>query len=342
MSAVAVAAPAYLHLARMTTSFGLYEHAAYDLPRSVHGYCTDDAARALRVVVREPEQTVETVRLTEVYLGFLEAAVVADGRVRNRRHRSGGWTDRASTGDWWGRAVGALGAAAVEAHEPGHRDRADLAFHRAAAQRSPHVRASAFAALGAAEVLRANPGDRVARSLLVDSIAIIPTVAHGAWDWPEARLRYANATLCEALVVGGEVLGRTELVDRGLELLAFLLDRETGPAGWLSVTGSRGSGPDETGPGWDQQPIEPAALADACALAYRITGAERWRDGVRLAWDWFLGENDSGTPMVDLVTGAGYDGLEPTGRNDNRGAESTIAALSTWQHASALGLPGRA
>jgi hypothetical protein len=33
------------------------------------------------------------------------------------------------------------------------------------------------------------------------------------------------------------------------------------------------------------------------------------------------------------VTVAGYDGLEPTGRNRNQGAESTLALLSTAQHA---------
>ena len=35
--------------------------------------------------------------------------------------------------------------------------------------------------------------------------------------------------------------------------------------------------------------------------------------------------------MIDLETGAGFDGLEPDGRNLNRGAESTLAALATWQ-----------
>jgi hypothetical protein len=52
---------------------------------------------------------------------------------------------------------------------------------------------------------------------------------------------------------------------------------------------------------------------------------------VSLAWRWFLGENDSATPMFDPVSGGGYDGLEPDGRNVNQGAESTLALLSTMQ-----------
>jgi hypothetical protein len=40
-----------------------------------------------------------------------------------------------------------------------------------------------------------------------------------------------------------------------------------------------------------------------------------WLTGVSLAWAWFLGDNDSATPMFDPQTGGGYDGLERDGRN---------------------------
>ena len=46
---------------------------------------------------------------------------------------------------------------------------------------------------------------------------------------------------------------------------------------------------------------------------------------------WFLGDNDTQIPMFDPGTGGGYDGLERDGRNDNQGAESTIALISTLQ-----------
>ena len=76
-----------------------------------------------------------------------------------------------------------------------------------------------------------------------------------------------------------------------------------------------------------------AALADACASAFRITCQSSWLASVRLAWDWFLGDNDSATPMFDPRTGGGYDGLERHGRNLNQGAESTLAMLATAQQA---------
>ncbi|WP_309712169.1 glycosyltransferase [Pseudolysinimonas sp.] len=331
-------APSFRHLRRMTTGIGVFEHALNDVPRVEHGYCVDDVARALTVVVREPDQTPELAQLTDTYLSFLEAAVAPDGLVHNRMDADGQWADEATVGDWWGRAVGALGFAAAHSVLPFHRTRAMYAFLRAAARRSPDVRASAFAALGAVEVLSVRSDADAARALLVACLDVIPTAPLGAWDWPEARLRYANATLCEALIAGGGVLGRRDLVARGLALLSFLLRTEEGPGGRLSLTGSAGRGPGESGPLWDQQAIEAAALADACARAFHETLDPLWRGGVQIAWAWFLGENDSATPMYDPVTGAGFDGLEPAGRNANRGAESTLAALDTLQHARALGV----
>jgi len=329
--------PSYRHLARMTTRFGVFEHALLDAPRREHGFCVDDVARALTTVVRA-EPTAELTMLADIYLTFLEGAVTADGAVHNRRDVDGHWTDVPALGDWWGRALGALGAARVHAPLVEHRARAGAVFERAAARRSPDVRASAFAALGAIEVLRAEPTDDAARALLVDALAVIPIAARRDWDWPEARLRYANATLCEALIAGGDLLGRTALRRRGLDLLAFLLAVETGPSGALSPTGSAGRGPADAGPLWDQQAIEVAALADACVAADAVTDDPRWREGLRRSWEWFLGRNDVGVPIYDIATGAGYDGLQPGGRNGNRGAESTLAALTTLQHAIRLGV----
>jgi hypothetical protein len=93
-----------------------------------------------------------------------------------------------------------------------------------------------------------------------------------------------------------------------------------------------GAGPDDAPPAFDQQPIELAALADACARAESVTGDAAWRRGVDLAIDWFAGVNDLGVAMSDPVTGGGFDGLTPNGPNLNQGAESTLALITTLQH----------
>jgi hypothetical protein len=66
------------------------------------------------------------------------------------------------------------------------------------------------------------------------------------------------------------------------------------------------------------------------------TGDSRWQAGLELCVAWFLGDNDSGVPLLDAVTGGGCDGLTPGGRNTNQGAESTIAMISVLQHGQRL------
>jgi hypothetical protein len=321
------------HLLRLTDKRGLFEHAQLSDPRPEHGYCVDDVARGLVVVCRESSADPNVRRLERHYLDFVLAAIGPDGTCRNRMDADGGWLDEPGLGDWWGRAVWGLGVAAARAHSETARAPALAAFHAAARQRSTHSRAMAYAALGAAEVLRAVPADRAARAILAAAVRCIgPIGTVRGWPWPEARLRYANGTLVEALIVAGVELGDAVILDRGLILLGFLLRTETRD-GQLSVTPVGGRGRNEIGPGFDQQPIEVAALADACASAYRATDDPRWLTGVRLAWRWFLGHNDASTPMFDATTGGGYDGLEAAGHNRNQGAESTLAMLSTAQHA---------
>jgi hypothetical protein len=326
--------PVFDHLARLTDDRGLFEHARHAVPRREHGYCLDDVARGLVVVCREPEPGPTARRLARCYLAFVLDAIDPTGTCHNRMAPDGQWRDEPALGDWWGRALWSLGVAATSAQTPGMRARALGGFRIAAQLRSPHVRSMAFAALGAAELLRKRPDEIAARQLLTDTVAaiVVPQDADPRWPWPEERLSYANASLAEALIVAGDALPDAPALSGGLRLLEFLLRTETRD-GHLSVTPVGGRGRDDVGPGYDQQPIEVAALADACASAFRITQESSWLTGVRLAWDWFGGDNDSATPMFDPGTGAGYDGLEPRGRNLNQGAESTLAMLSTAQQA---------
>jgi hypothetical protein len=93
-----------------------------------------------------------------------------------------------------------------------------------------------------------------------------------------------------------------------------------------------GAAPDDRRPAFDQQPIEVAALADACSRAGALTSDDRWAAGVAQAVDWFLGDNDAQAPMWDPNSGGGYDGLRADGPNLNQGAESTLCLISTLQH----------
>lgn len=328
--AILTVAPKYTHLLALSDGHGLFEHADGDQPRREHGYCVDDVARGLLIAVREPSQSAELAGLTGLYLHFLASAATPDGRSHNRQDAEGAWTDEPGVGDWWGRSLWALGVAAAIAPMADTRADALETFLGLARERSTEVRAMAFAALGAGELILAGNSDPRVRSLLVDALAAIPTDPLPGWGWPEERLRYANGSLAEAVIIGGMALHDPFLLRRGVVMLDALTRIETHDD-HLCITGTTGRGRTDSSPLFDQQPIEVAALADAASRAFDATDDPRFLDTVQQCWAWFLGHNHSGATMVDLATGAGYDGLEVGGRNENRGAESTLAALGTWQ-----------
>ena len=336
MTALQRPAPVFSHLDRLSDARGLFEHALLSEPRRDHGYCVDDVARGLVVLSRESAPSPKVLRLEQRYLAFVLDGVRPDGRCHNRMGVDGEWSDEASVGDWWGRALWGLGSVAAHGRTEAMRARALVAFRLGAQQQSPDSRAMSYAALGAAAILHAHPHDHAAEGIAHAAIACIgPPSTNRDWPWPEPRLRYANATVAHALIVSATALHEAAALDHGLRLLDFLLRIET-RGGHLSVTPVGGRGRREHGPAYDQQPIEVAALADACNAAYCATQDPRWLSGVRLAWNWFLGSNDSSVAMFDAETGAGYDGLERGGRNLNQGAESTLAMLSTAQNARAI------
>jgi len=330
-------APDFAHLIRLSDDTGLFEHARHAIVRREHGYCTDDVARGLLVTSREPHPSAEIQRLSECYLAFLTHAQNAVGAFHNRMGFDRRWTDQPGLGDWWGRALWGLGTAAVRNPAPWIRQEALVAFATGAGCRSPAPHAMAFAGLGAAEVLRVHPDDEAAAALLGDAAAAVGVPDDSpTWPWPQPRLTYANAALAEVVIAAGDLLDDERLLDRGLRMLTWLSDIQVVDdrlsvlpvAGWQRGTARLRH---------DQQPIEVAALADAAVTAADVTGDRAWLRLVGQAAGWFLGANDIGVPMWDRATGGGYDGLTLQGPNANQGAESTLALISTLQHARALG-----
>jgi len=328
--------PIFDHLLRMTDQRGTFEHASYSEPRREGGYCTDDMARVLVVAARQSGSSAAANRLARVAVQFLNEAQSFAGPCRNRMDRNGQWIDLPATEDAWGRCLWGLGTAAAHSDVSLIRRLAVIQFQRSAVVRSPWPRAMAFAALGAVELLTVEPGNAVARALITDYAAgLAGPNGDAAWPWPEPRLTYANAVLPEAMIAVGVALEDETLRQRGLDLLAWLVDYETAD-GHLSPTPAGGRGPGDLRPGFDQQPIEIATIADACARASYVDPSPIWTDTVRAAAAWFDGANDVGLVMWDPQTGAGFDGLHADRVNQNQGAESTLAVLSTLQHAQRL------
>lgn len=324
--------PCFDHMRRMTDDRGMWEHARYTTPRTEHGYCTDDNTRALIVVCREPNRSNELVDLAGIYIAFLRDAQTRDGGFHNRRDRDGSWIDDLGPDDSQGRAIWAVGTAANKGPASWIRWEGLELFDRNAGFDSRSLRATSFAMLGAAEILEASGDHMPALRILKQGSERIRPKGDAEWPWPEDRLAYDNARIAEALLVAGERLSDDRILLEGLRLLEWLVAMETRD-GHFSFAPVGGWGPGEPRPGFDQQPVEAAAMADACARAWLITGDGRWKERVELAARWFMGFNDTGAPLYDRRTGGGRDGLTREGTNQNQGAESTLAALSALQQA---------
>jgi hypothetical protein len=321
----------FRHLQRLTDHVGLLEHAEGIVPRHEHGYRVDDVARGVVVACREPSPSQELIVLTRRYLHFLAQAQAPDGQFRNRLGYDRRWRDPPGTQDGWGRSLWALGTAAARGPTAGIREDSFARFGRSADVSSPSPHAMAFAALGAAEILERWPGHPGALALLDRANDVIGAPpASTAWPWPAPRLSYANAAIAEAVIVAGDKLGHDLVLRNGLRMLEWLLTTET-REGHLSVVPAAGWGPGEGRPAFDQKPIEVAALADACMRAAAVTGDSSWLAGVEMSVAWFLGDNDARIPVFDDRTGGCGDGLGPTQRSRNQGAESTLAMISVLQ-----------
>jgi hypothetical protein len=332
-----IPAPRFDHLRALTNEIGMWEHAEYRQPRTDHGFCTDDNARALIVVCRESVHPTDDsdalLDLGERYLRFVLDSRTPGG-FHNRRLADGRWGDDIGSDDSQGRAWWALGTAARSAPTGWMRSASIEAFEASHGFASPHLRANAFAILGAAEMLRAEPGHPAATALCRRAVGVIATAVTARIPWPEERLTYDNARIPEALLAAGSALGQRRYTSMGLRLAEWLVSVESNGR-HFSFTPVGGWAPGEPRPGFDQQPIEAWAMADLCNRAWRVTGAERWQLRAERSAQWILGANDLGIPLYDHATGAGHDGLMGTAVNQNCGAESTLAGIACLQTAAA-------
>jgi len=326
--------PNFAHLRTMTDRLGLWEHSQLASPRPEHGFCTDDNARALVVVCREAEAGSNLADLAETYLGFVLESRVSRGSFHNRRSTEGAWADEVGSDDSQGRAWWALGAVARYGPEPWMRQAGAGAFEESSHFSSPHLRSNAFAVLGAVDLLASDPSHTKALGLLNKATEVLLDAARSRIPWPETRLTYDNARIPEALLAAGSVLEDRRMIDLGTRLLEWLLWVET-DGDHFSFTPVGGWQTGEPRPGFDQQPLEAAAMAEACYRAWRITGNSAWRLRAYRAADWLMGRNDTGAILYDPATGATCDGLKEDSVNRNQGAESTLAGLATLQIAAA-------
>jgi len=327
------------HLDRMTGPLGIWQHARGVDPDRTLGTCTDDVARALTVdLLHRKTLGWEAVSPTaHRSFEFLAAAFEpTTGTFRNFRDADGAWLDEAPSQDSQGRALLALGTVARDAPEVALRMDAQSLFAAAldGATRLTSPRAVASTVLGCDAALDGGMTGKVQATFELLAGRLRATFSEveldGEWPWPEETLTYENALLPHALIVAARRLGNGRMRSVGLHVLDWLIEVQTtrrgiftpiGSDGWWTRGMTRGQ--------FDQQPIEATALILAAAAAYATTQDAGYLRSAEAAFAWFLGDNDAGLVMADVLTGGCHDGLSEDHVNVNQGAESTLM----WQTA---------
>ncbi len=326
------------HLARMTDSTGIFQHAILTVPNFAEGYCTDDNARAfiLSALLDElKEEPARVAALSSTYAAFLNYAFDdKTKRFHNFLSFDRRWLDEHGSEDSHARALWALGVGVGRSPNRSFQVIAGQLFARAlpvvADFTSP--RAWAFCLLGIHEYLRRLGGDRsvsqIRETLIERLMDIFDRASHPDWPWFEEELSYDNAKLAHALILSGRTNGHRKVFDRGIEALRWLVKVQTSENGHFRPIGSNGfyhrGGTRST---FDQQPIEAYAMVSACLEAFRATKDTWWYEEAHRAFDWFLGWNDLGLEVHSVNTGGCHDALHVDRVNANQGAESTLAFL---------------
>ena len=329
------------HLDRLTGPLGIWQHARGIEPDRAFGTCTDDVARALMVDLLQRrtlgwEAVSPTARQS---MAFLAAAFdTSVGSFRNFRSADGEWLDEAPSQDSQGRALLALGTAAKDAPEVALLVDAQSLFAAAlpGAMRLTSPRAIASAVLGCEAALAAGMTGETQRTfaLLAGRLrsAFSELDLDGDWPWPEETLTYENALLPHALIVAGRRLGDTRLRSVGLHVLDWLIAVQTSRRGIFTPIGSDGWWTrGMTRSQFDQQPIEATAMILAASTAYETTQDAGYLRSAEAAYAWFLGDNDAGLVIADVLTGGCHDGLSEDHVNVNQGAESTLMWLTALE-----------
>jgi glycosyltransferase involved in cell wall biosynthesis len=326
------------HILRMTDSTGMLQHATHTIPNFTEGYCTDDNARALLLMVMLEElghgnQQISSLSIT--YAAFLQAAFDHDRkRFRNFLGFDRRWLETVGSEDSHGRALWALGTCVSRSSRPDLPSWAAAYFESAlpAILETTSPRSWAFSLLGIREYLRRFGGDRFAThvrdTLVARLIDIYDRNATPDWPWFENILSYDIARLPQALISCGHESGNVRAVELGLQTLSWLVAIQTAPQSHFRAIGSNGFyKKGETPARFDQQPLEAYATVAASLEAFRITQDVMWMNEARSAFEWFLGRNDLGQDLYDPRTGGCCDGLQEDRINRNQGAESTLSFL---------------
>lgn len=324
------------HIKKLTTDFGILQFSKFSQPDPESGYTLDDNARALinMVLYNKAFPDKHALKLANTYLNFVEGIQQNNGWFDNYKDIENQLTKQnreVNLEDANGRALWSLGTVIA------HREsvpvemilRAEKCWDKAIKRiddiKSP--RAIAYALKGLYFYYSVYKDEEIKKHIerLADELLRHYHINSAEnWCWYEDYMTYANNVLPEAMMYSYLVTKNPMYKKIAVITFDFLLSHYF-MKGQLKVISNRGWFKKENERiFYGEQPIEVATTIIALDLFYEVTKNKKYKDQLKLAFIWFLGNNHLKQIMYNPENGASYDGLEDKHININQGAESTL------------------
>jgi glycosyltransferase involved in cell wall biosynthesis len=323
------------HIKRMTDDTGIIQHAKFGIPNLKEGYCLDDNARALLLVLMAYKQKKLPValELLPIYLSYIHYMQNKDGTFRNFLSFSRNFLDEVGSEDSFGRTIWALGYLIANAPNDAYYQLGKEIFFQSEPnfEKLGSIRSRANTIIGICYYLKSNPHDEGMKARLRKmALKLVEDFEHHKcenWKWFESLLAYDNAVLPLSLLHAAIALNDECIKNTAIESMEFL-SQITLKDGYLSIVGNEKwyqKNGDQSK--FAQQPLDALVMVLMFHEAYNLTKDKSYLNQLYTCFMWFLGENDLRVSLYDFETKGCCDGLEHYGVNRNQGAESTLSYL---------------
>ena len=327
------------HLSNMTTRAGMIQFSDLGHPDKSSGYTLDDNARALVAVSNYYLCTkdISQIDKIDIYLNFIKYSQQEDGRFLNYVDYDGQFNPRNTEDnleDSNGRAVWALGSFLSDStisHDYFSIRAENIlikTFKWIPELKSPRAISFAIKGLYAYNIIHNNQNIKnIINDLAKRLMDNYYDNFDRNWEWFEPYLTYANSALPEAMLYAYLSSGKEAYKIIAHDSFDFLISKIF-TENQINVISNNGWHlQDNVVNRYGEQPIDIAYTILTLKEFYNVFQEEKYRDLMKTAFSWFLGNNHLQHIIYNPSTGGCYDGLEEHNVNLNQGAESTICYL---------------